>query len=542
MLSFFTLAAQSPTRQQAFRRAVIAHLAILAGGVWALRRYGPDDGALLLGYLLLIAGIVEGAALLGWRLTQLPKSQALEFLLVTPLRPRCVFLAETLVGLARLTLVTFSGLPVLVLLMADGYVDVLDLIPLLLMPLTWGVLTGLGLTIWAYEPVAVRRWGERVALGLIVLQLAVGVLAGEHLRHWLEWLPEGLGRWLLVGFHAFHRYNPFAVIHHWLEEGPAVAADRMWRVELAALTATGLLLARGAGRLQGHFQDRHYRVKRKEKGKGDGESLSFTFFLFPFSFRERSLAWWAVRRVTEYSGRINLWLAGGFGALYALYILAGPSWPAWLGRQVFVLCDQLGGIPGLATALMVLAAVPASFQYGLWDSSAQDRCRRLELLLLTHLQGEDYWDAAAAAAWRRGRGYFGIAVLLWGAAALAGRVPAAQAVTALAAGVVLWGLYFALGFRAFSRGMQANTLGMLLTLGLPLLAYGLYRAGWPLLAALVPAGNVYAAGVGLPAATWLPGLVLAAAVALVIARLALTTCDRELRRWYELHHGRKVMT
>src|SRR5262249_49174741 len=152
--------------------------------------------------------------------------------------------------------------------------------------------------------------------------------------------------------------------------------------------------------------------------------LSFSFRLFPFSFIDRPLAWWAVRRVTEYSGRINLWLAGGFGILYALYTLAGPNWPAWLGRQVFVMCDQFGGIPGLATGLIVLAAVPASFQYGLWDSSAQDRCGRLELLLLTHLQGEDYWDAAAAAAWRRGRGYFGVAVLLWAAAAISGRVPA----------------------------------------------------------------------------------------------------------------------
>ena len=41
---------------------------------------------------------------------------------------------------------------------------------------------------------------------------------------------------------------------------------------------------------------------------------------------------------------------------------------------------------------------------------------------------------------------------------------------ALAAGVLLWCLYFALGFRAFSRGMQANGLGLVLTLVLPLVA------------------------------------------------------------------------
>ena len=40
-------------------------------------------GPMVLGNGLLVAGIVEGALLVGWRLTQLPKSQALEFLLVS---------------------------------------------------------------------------------------------------------------------------------------------------------------------------------------------------------------------------------------------------------------------------------------------------------------------------------------------------------------------------------------------------------------------------------------------------------------------------
>jgi hypothetical protein len=246
--------------------------------------------------------------------------------------------------------------------------------------------------------------------------------------------------------------------------------------------------------------------------------------------------------VSAYSGRIHHRLAGGVGVLYALYTMAGPHWPASLGRQVFVMVDQFAGIAGLATALIVLAAVPAAFQYGLWDSSVQDRCRRLELLLLTQLQGEDYWEAAAAAAWRRGRGYFGVAALLWLAAAISGQMTGVQAAASLAAGVLLWGLYFALGFRAFSKGIQANTLGMLLTLGLPLLAFALHRAGWPLLAALVPAGAVYEVSSGLPAWAGLTGAILAAVIALLIARVALANCDRELRRWYELHHGRKLMS
>src|SRR5262249_44948596 len=197
------------------------------------------------------------------------------------------------------------------------------------------------------------------------------------------------------------------------------------------------------------------------------------------------LAWWAVRRVTEYSGRANLWLAGGGGILYAGYTVAGPNWPPWLGRMVFYIFDQaMGGIPGPSTALVVLAPGRARWQYGLWDSNAQDRCRRLELLLLTELEPQDYWGAATAAAWKRGRGYFWVAGLLWLAATIAGQATIAQLAAAFAAGTLLWCLYFALGFRAFSQGQQANGLGSLLTLGVPAITDVLFVAGWPALGPL----------------------------------------------------------
>src|SRR6266542_5533878 len=142
MLSpFFTLAAVSPGRQRTFRSLVAAHLVILACGVALLFTY-REHGRPLLGHVLLIAGIVEGALLIGWRLTQLPKSQALEFLLVSPVRPRQLFLAEALVGLTRLALVTLAGLPVLLLLAGEGLLDFLDLPPLFVMPLTLGAVAG----------------------------------------------------------------------------------------------------------------------------------------------------------------------------------------------------------------------------------------------------------------------------------------------------------------------------------------------------------------------------------------------------------------
>src|SRR5262245_18705463 len=166
---FFVLAAQSPSRQMTLRRAVVAHLIVLGAAALALIAQGARSSPMLLGQLALSVGIVEGALLVGWRLTQLPKSQALEFLLVSPLQPSRVFLAEAAVGLALLGLVTLSGLPVLAVLAAIGHLDPLDLVPLTVLPWTWGAITGLGLAVWAYEPRAVRKVGEVVLMGLILL-------------------------------------------------------------------------------------------------------------------------------------------------------------------------------------------------------------------------------------------------------------------------------------------------------------------------------------------------------------------------------------
>jgi hypothetical protein len=529
LFPFLALAASSPSRQLAFRRAVVVHVLVISATVVALASRAAPHPSAFLGYVLVTLGIVEGAVLLGWRLTQIPKSQALEFMLVSPQRPGNVFLCEALVGCGRLALVTLAGLPILLLLIVFGFVDWLDLVPLLAMPFTWGAFAGLSLTVWSYEPQRVRRWAERLALAGVVVYLVVGLLAGEHLKSWLDKLPDTMAQSFLAAFEAFHLYNPFSVIGYWMEQEPQHAWQRALGMELAGLAAVCLLLARAALRLKAHFHEEHYqpavdRSRRRRPPVG-----------------EQPLAWWAVKRVTKYSGRINFWLAGGAGLLYAAYTVAGDQWPAWLGKRIFEVFEQSGGIPVLATAMAVMAAVPAAFQYGLWDSSRQDRCRRLELLLLTDLSGRDYWNAAAAAAWRRGRGYFGVALILWVTAAVAGKANFGQASTALAASVLLWAIYFAIGFRAFARGSQANGLGMLLTLGLPLLVFACARAGWPGVAALLPPGSVHSLGTSEPTISRLAGPILAAAATLLLARHGLAYCDRELRRWYELHHGKKVI-
>jgi hypothetical protein len=527
MLSpFFKLAAVSPGRQSAFRYLVTFHLILITAGTgFALSV--QQAGMPLLGHVVLTAGIIEGALLLGWRLTQLPKSQALEFILVSPLRPRRFFLAEALVGLCRLALISLSGLPLLMLLVMEGIILPTDVPALILMPWTWGAITGLTLVAWAYEHVVIRRWGERIIMLLVLVYLVVGVLAAEKLADWLADLPPEWGELVLDCYRAFHNYSPFTVLRDVLRESPARMLLRFLLVEAGALALLGLLMWRAASRLQGHFRDRHYSPAQDVSGQHRK------------AVGDRPLSWWAVKRVSEYSGRVNLWLAGGFAVLYAAYTVAGEAWPSWLGRQVFVTFDQMGGVPTLATALVVLAAVPAAFQYGLWDSSAQDRCRRLELLLVTDLDASDYWQAAAAAAWRRGRGYFAVALLLWTALVMAGRAEIIQVLAALASGVLLWGLYFELGFRAFARGLQANGLGLMLTLGLPLVACVLFRLDLALVAALVPPGGVYYPTMALGNIAWLPGPLLTGAFTLALGRQTQKHCVNDLHRWYDLHHGQK---
>ena len=125
-------------------------------------------------------------------------------------------------------------------------------------------------------------------------------------------------------------------------------------------------------------------------------------------------------------------------------------------------------------------------------------------------------------------------------AVIAGRMTLPQLGAAVAAGVLLWGFYFAVGFRAFSKGMQANGLGSLLTIGLPLGVYALIAAGWPTLEALLPPGSVYSAAANPPVPLWAVGPAVIGGITLWMARRSLHHCDAELRRSQELAPARPV--
>src|SRR5579871_5535225 len=132
-LSFIKLAMTSPERHGVFRRLVVFHV-LLVGCIGLGIECLPGMALANLGHGLILAGIVEGAALIGWRLTQMPKSQSLEFLLVSPLNPRRVFVAEAVTGIGRLALVTLCGLPLLLVMTLGGKIYFSDILPLTAIP------------------------------------------------------------------------------------------------------------------------------------------------------------------------------------------------------------------------------------------------------------------------------------------------------------------------------------------------------------------------------------------------------------------------
>lgn len=527
---FFSVAMRSPGRQQSFRRFVVIHVLLVSSLVLALLKHPTSEFLGIVGQLLLVLGLVEGAAIIGWRLTQLPKSQALEFILTSPVQPRRLFGAEAVVGLARFALVCLAGVPALLWLGFAGIMQWPDIAVVLVMPFIWGMVAGLGLTAWVYEPRMIKRAGEVLGLLGVLVYLVIGVMAGEHLRLWLEQLPTWLGRAIFDLVMFLHTMNPFGVLRYWFDDGRKawIAWERMVDLHLFALLILLVVGLRGAFRLRGHFQDRHYRPFFNNRPT-EIERIG-----------ERPLSWWAVRRVMEYSGRVNLWLAVGFALVYSAYIVAGDAWPPWMGKLVFALFDGWGGPAMVATALAILAAVPAVYQFGLWDATVSARCQRLELLLLTELSSRDYAHASFSAAWSRGRGYLIGVILLACALGLAGRIAWWDILAALLGALVFWALAFAIGFRGFASGNQTNGIASLITLGLPMALVGLWRVGQFELASLLPTAAIFVPLKTGSTLAWAIGILGTGVVAILLLRQGLTRCDQDLRAWYDANQGRKT--
>src|SRR5262249_39051644 len=120
LLTFFSHAMRSRERHLAWRRLAIAQIVIASLCAWLIGAY---DRRILAGSVLLVSGIVQGAILVGWRLSQIPKCQGLELLLGSPVRPAMTFTGEALSAWGLLTLVIVAGFPPLWILAVAGRID-----------------------------------------------------------------------------------------------------------------------------------------------------------------------------------------------------------------------------------------------------------------------------------------------------------------------------------------------------------------------------------------------------------------------------------
>ena len=525
--AFFRRAALAPARQQMLRQAAAGHAAAVTATTLAGVGTG-GGGAAWLGVVMLLDGILGGLLLVGWRLTQWPKTRALEALLVTPPAAFRSTLHELAVTVTAFALAYLAAAPVLLVAVALGWLQPAETLLAGTLGLLWGTAVGLAVTSWSYEPARLRKAGERLFLaGLGVYLLFVG-LAGERA---LQWLAAGGAdasavRESVLGFHSG---NPFAVALRLggaevfgAADGSLLTAVR-WNLALPLVLMPALAL-RIACRLQPHYMEHHF-GRRAVAAGSSGPGL-------------RPLAWWAVRRVRRYSGNANVWLALGASALYAARLLAGDAWPTWMGGAVFAVYERLGGVAGLATALTVLAAVPAAYQFGLWDSTAAQRLQKLELLLLTDLGGRDYLRASLAASFDRGRWYALAAAVLILVGTVVGRLTPAHALFGAVGAVAMGTLHLGIGFRTLAKSSGGTWVGFTLSIALPLAQWFLWRAGWTGVASVLPAGAVYAAWTGTgPMLVPLTVFALELALAAWLLRSATDAFDRRLRSWYAANHG-----
>ena len=162
----------------------------------------------------------------------------------------------------------------------------------------------------------------------------------------------------------------------------------------------------------------------------------------------RSAAWPASR------GASIWWLAGGFCALYAVYLLAGVHL-ADLGweRRIFEMCDAAGGVTMLTTGLVLLAAGAGGASSTAWRGlptarslSASGGCCCSPTWGRRTTAGRGGFGGLADVS----RGFFAVAVFLWGAALVSGRLSAGQVVETRRRACVLWSMHILprLGFPA----------------------------------------------------------------------------------------------
>lgn len=472
--------------------------------------------------------IVVGACFTGWRITQFPKSRAAEFTLVTPISDRELVATEVLTGVAKTVLVVFPLLPFTCAMWGAGWISKSDMLILTCVPVSAGVFAGICLAVVSYEPSWVRRSLEYLLLaGVVAYMVLFGLLgaffARPLLAAWGTLVGTPLSGFMDVG-DVLRFSNPFRLLGSVgdVDQGAATMRTLLILGLIWFLTMAGYL--RLACRLRPHYEEENY---GRQRGRRD----------YSRPMGQRPLSWWTRRRVSRFRGRINLYLTWATVAVYTAWTLMPGRWPPWLAVPQLQLLESLGGLPLLLAACLHLAVVPAAFLQGLWDSHAQQRARRLELLLTTPLEAGDYLLASLVAAWTRGRGYILPAAILSGVAIYNRNLqPVELAWLCLAMGNYLL-LSFAVAFRNFARlpdDRSVTVCGLLWSVGLPVLTIGLALLAEPNWTFCTPLGAVYQAATGSSTATklFLASQCLYALAGIFLLRSAVLCFDREIHDWF----------
>lgn len=501
---------------------------------------GPPELVERLTWTQLLTAIVCGGFLTAWRVTQLPKSRSYEFHLLTPSGDWELVAGEILAGMIRTAVVVVATAPLLFALWGAEWLSGAGCVALLVVPLVGGWLSGLIMAVVAYEPPWFRRLVERLVLLVVLAYLVVFGLLGHFfmpkiLTWWAGLTGTPAATFAQVG--ATTRYlNPFRLLGAISSEPGSALVLRLAVVTAVLLLVAGLCFARLVVRLRVHYEEENYYQSGGRRGSKR-------------TIGANPLAWWTWRRVSQFRGRINLYLTWTTLGLYGCWMLFETHWPPWLAMSQLQMIRTLGGEALLTVAALQLAVVPMAFLNGLWDSNSQQRVQRLELLLITPLAGRDFLRASAVAAWTRGKGY------LWGALGIVLAAVASGRITWVdAAGITLLGgsyllLCFAVAFRNFARvqsDQAVSVRGLVWSVGMPLLTFALFRLGNHTLAAATPLGGVFVLALPtaeraawvtctLPEVWTITGSVSAMCLiaSLVLLRSALRNFDHEIHHWFE---------
>ncbi len=198
------------------RGAALGMVAVMALGQVSAAAQRPEELVLRLTWLQLLASLVIGACLVGWRVAQFPKSRAAEFHLVTPAADWQIILGEILGGAVKTVVVSGATLPFIAAMLGAGWIRLDAALAVFFVPLAGGLTAGLALAVAAYEPRWVRAWFERLTLlAILVYLVTLGLLGDYFLPIYVTWRARLSVFWdetLLNSGDVLRYLNPFALL------------------------------------------------------------------------------------------------------------------------------------------------------------------------------------------------------------------------------------------------------------------------------------------------------------------------------------------